>query len=124
MGAWGEGMRDNDTAEDIIQTVRDWGMDAVATAADVAGLFDRIAADAGRPGGWTGDRWAILGLADHLVEAGADLGWVVGRIERAVVAEEADATLARWADPASRRAELAAFRRRLRASVARQAPSA
>jgi hypothetical protein len=113
MGAWGEGMRDNDTAEDAVQFILEFTNGQFPDDANAVQML--FSATAGAPEMATAN--AILGVADYLLEVGADLGHVFQQVEQAIAREQALATADRWDDPRTRVAELARFRARLWASL-------
>lgn len=106
MGAFGPGMQDNDTALDeickYVRYVANGEPVLHGPLPPVTEMFEGL-----------DDAWAILGLADWLLDQGIDLSPVRDVIAEALKVERRKRSIGTWTRPRERRAALAAFERRV-----------
>lgn len=107
MGAWGPGLRENDTALDAIDRFKRQIGEVLKGRRDPMGLFNHVVSEFGEEA-----TDALLGVADALVDGQADLGPSSGLLLLVVGDAARDAALAAWSDPAGRVGSLQAFVRR------------
>lgn len=109
MGAWGEGMQANDTAMDYIAEFDDpkriknlikGGKKAVAAHLKAIEKHSQS------------DSWAVLGVADYLIDRGFDISSSMRLLKKHLRRQRSERMLGCWTNPAARKGALDRFEAR------------
>lgn len=113
MGAWGPGMRANDTALDAVyvldEAIRVEGLKPPAGRRALEDIVAAVIANEHSQGSPQG----VLGLAEAALERGISLDRVRLTVDLALASESSPEQLTCWRDPQEREAALGRFRDRL-----------